>query len=239
MSSKVNPQLRKLVYGAYKSTKPGPLEALGEQQPAEKTAFANERVLPPPQRTNICVWCSALICSFITILLILLGLAVLVVYLIFHPRLPTFEIVEARLNRISLDPTNYVMNSEIISLAKIANPNHKVDVVYEYINFKLYFHSELIATQLLEPFGQKRGNWSLNVIDMVSSDVELSPEDGGILISAASKNNVAYQLKGTFRTQARFGSIAHIPYWFYADCRLAFGIPPNGSLVSQKCRTRH
>lgn len=218
---------------------PWPDVSYDEQHgPQNISYYADQRVLPRPSRTNIFIWCIALLCSLAIIALILAGLTVLIAYLLFHPKLPTLDITEATLSRIMLDPSTRLINAEMVALLKFTNPNDRIDVRYEYINFKLFFREDMIATQVLEPFAQRRGLWSLRSIDMVSNHTELSPLSAEILVSQAQNNTIVYQLFGTLRTVARFGSFARIPYWLYADCQLQFSTPPNGVFRYHKCTTR-
>jgi hypothetical protein len=200
--------------------------------------YADQRILPRPARTNIFIWCTALICSVVVIAIILAGLAVLICYLLFHPKLPTLNITEAILNRIVLDPSTRLLNAEMVALLRFNNPNDRVDVRYEYINFKLFFRNDMIATQVLEPFAQRRGDWSLRAIDMVSNHAELTPLSAEIMVSQALNNTISYELFGTLRTVAKLGGIASIPYWLYVDCQLEFSTPPNGIFRYHKCTSR-
>lgn len=198
--------------------------------------YAEQHVLPRPRRTNICIWCTALMCSLIVIAIILSGLAVLIGYLLFHPKLPSWDVTKASLNYIALDTTTFLYNSKMVALLSVNNHNDRVDVRYEYINFKLFFRNDVVTTQVLEPFAQRRGNSTdLKVIDMVSNDAEITPLSAQIMVSQARNGSIEYKLFGTVRTVAKLGGIARIPYWLNVNCLLHFTTPPNGVLQDHKC----
>lgn len=208
------------------------------QDPHNSSYYAEQRVLPRPPRTNIFVWCAAWICSLVVFAIILAGLVVLIGYLLFHPKLPTVAIQEAILKRILLDPSTHFMNAEMVALLKFTNPNARVDVKYEYLNFKLFFRSDMIATQVLEPLTQSTGDSSLRSLDLVSNHAELTPLSAEILVAQAQNNTIFYELFGTLRTVAKLGGLASIPYWLYVDCQLEFSTPPNGVFRYHKCTSR-
>ncbi|GLJ26762.1 hypothetical protein SUGI_0521590 [Cryptomeria japonica] len=224
--------LGKVVYGTYHNMKKA------EVNTEYRLPYSEQEILPPQPTTGVCVWCSACLCAIIIILAILAGLIVLIVFLLFHPKIPRFDIMTGRINRINLDPNTYLMNADIVLLVNIINTNHKVDLKYEYINFKLYFRNDLVGYQQLEPFEQMRHNWNYSVLDIISNDVELKPLNAQVLVNMAVQNKIAYKLLGTFRTTAKFGGIAKVPYWVYAECQLTFTAPPNGTLSDHTCTTR-
>lgn len=207
-----------------------------EENKRHEKAYAEEKVLPAPRKTNPCIWCIALMCSLIAIAIILSGLAVLTAYLLFHPKLPKLDITKASLNRVTLDPTTFLYNSEMVALITVTNPNGRVDIRYEYINFKLFFRSDMVATQVLPPFAQRRGNSTdLKVITMVSNDAEITPLSAQVMEIQAKNNSIEYKLVGNLRTVARLGATAQIPYWLNVNCQLHFTTPPNGVLHDHKC----
>lgn len=207
-----------------------------ENEHERHKAYAEQKVLPPLRKTNPCIWCIALMCSLIAVAIILSGLAVLTVYLLFHPKLPKLDVTKASLNRVILDPATFLYNSEMVALITVNNPNGRVDMRYEYINFKLFFRSDMVATQVLPPFAQRRGNSTdLKVITMVSNDAEITPLSAQVMEIQAKNNSIEYKLVGNLRTVARLGATAQIPYWLNVNCQLHFTTPPNGVLHDHKC----
>lgn len=200
--------------------------------------FSDQHVMPAARRTNLCIWVIAMLGSLIAIAVILSGLAVLIGYLLFHPKLPKLDVIKASLNNIYLDTATGLYNSEMVALLSIRNPNDKVDVRYEYINFKLFFRNDMVATQILEPFSQRKGNTSnLMTLDMLSTDKVITPLSVQIMVAQARNNSIEYQLLGNLKTVAKLGALARIPYWLNVDCLLHFTTPPKGVLQHRECTT--
>lgn len=200
--------------------------------------FSEQNVMPATRRTHVCIWGIALLGSLLAIAIILSGLAVLIGYLLFHPKLPKLDVIKASLNNIYLDTTTDLYNSEMVALLSINNPNDRVDVRYEYINFKLFFRNDMVATQILEPFAQRRGNTTLLMaLSMFSTDKIITPLSVQIMTAQARNNSIEYQLVGDLKTVAKLGTLARIPYWLNVNCRLHFTTPPKGVLQHRECTT--
>ncbi|CAI0390251.1 unnamed protein product [Linum tenue] len=76
-------------------------------------------------------------------------LIVLVVYLVYRPHNPRFEVSDATLNAAYLDAGS-LLNADVSVLANFTNPNRKVGVDFGSLIVDLYYGSTLIATQLEE-----------------------------------------------------------------------------------------
>jgi len=230
----------RVVHDTHLIKSPWPDSSYEEQnEPNSVKQYAEERVLPPPPRANRLLWCIALL---IASAIILAALAVLIVYLSFHPKLPRLELTNVVLKRIDLDRSTYIFKTEMIAFLKFNNPNDRVDLRYEDINFKLYFRDDIIATQVLDSFGQKRGNITDRfVIRMVSSrNTELTPLSALIMEQQiVKKSTILYKFFGKMTTVARLGRIKRIHYRLYLDCQLRFSVPPKAVLRHQECKTSH
>jgi hypothetical protein len=200
---------------------------------------ANEPILPPPASTNICIWLCAISCSIFAIIVILTGLIVLLGFLIFHPRLPSFTVKEATLNTLLLD-SSFVLSSQTTILLHIRNPNAKVAVDYESLRFELQFEKHALSNLTFSPFSQQTKNSTDWLFVMAASAVQLQPIEGEHLSYSIQSNSVTYDFVGTVRTKAKFGSITSIRYWLHIKCNLEFNSPSpvnNGSLVSSSCHS--
>lgn len=222
-----------------KSPWPDVSEAEPEVAVEDIKNYAEEEVLPRPPRTNRFPWYIALL---IAGAIILAAMALLILYLTFHPRFPRLELTHAVLKRIVLDRTTYLFKTEMAAFLKFRNPNGRVDLRYEDINFKLYFRDDIIATQVLGSFSQHRGNTSDGfVLLMVSPNyTELAPLSGLIMEhQIVKKGTIVYKLLGKMTTIMRLGKLKRIHYEFYLTCQLQFSVPPKSVLRHQECTTNH
>ncbi|EHA8592356.1 putative NDR1/HIN1-like protein 6 [Cocos nucifera] len=193
-------------------------------------------LLPPRHRTNPMIWCAAVLCVIFSLLLIFAGIVTLIVFLVIKPRNPLFDTTSATLNSVYLDSSAY-LNSDLTFLANFSNPNHKMDVIFEYLSIELYFYDRLLSVQALQPFAQRRGESRLESVHVISSEVYLPPELIMELQDEVRRNRVVYNIRGTFRVKVSVG-VGHFSYWLYGRCQIELTAPPSGVLVARGCRTK-
>lgn len=194
--------------------------------------------MPKPQRTKPITWFGAVFCTILWLIIILGGLAVLIVYLVFKPRSPRFDISSVTLNAAYLD-MGYLLNADVTILANFTNPNRKVNVDFSYMYLELYYEGTLIATQYIEPFRAPSAASRFVTMHLVTSQVRLNQKETMLLQKQLQSNRVILQVKGVFRTRSDFGSFLKYSYWLYGHCTLLVTAPPTGVLKDRRCRTKH
>lgn len=90
------------------------------------------------KRTSVLAWCMVIVCTVFWVAVILLGLSVLIVYLVYRPRSPQFDIAAASLNAGYIDTGN-LLNADITLLASVINPNTKVNIYFSSLQLDMYF----------------------------------------------------------------------------------------------------
>ncbi|XP_010248691.1 PREDICTED: NDR1/HIN1-Like protein 3 [Nelumbo nucifera] len=193
--------------------------------------------VPQPRRTKPITWFTAIFCAILWMIIILGGLMVLIVYLVYRPRSPRFDISSATLNAAYID-MGYLLNADLTILANFTNPNRKIDVDFHYMVIDLYYGETQIATQAIDPFSATRAESKLLDVHMVSSQVRLPSGDSGQLKQQMEENRVVLDVRGLFRTRSNFGTIFHYSYWLYSRCTIVLNGPPTGILQSHRCRTK-
>ncbi|CAL8994121.1 unnamed protein product [Prunus brigantina] len=193
---------------------------------------------PHTQQTNLFQWSLAIFCAIFWVIIIIGGLVVLIVYLIFRPRTPKFDVSTATLNAAYLD-MGYLLNADVTVLANFTNPNKKVSVDFSSLIIDLYYGNTLIATQYIEPFSAHKRESMFANVHMVVSQVRLGLLESQRLQKQMETNRAVFEVKGSFRARANFGNILRYSYWLHGDCKVVFTRPPDGVLVSRKCKTKH
>ncbi|KAK9276795.1 hypothetical protein L1049_006331 [Liquidambar formosana] len=193
--------------------------------------------LPPPKRTKALTWSAAAFCAIFWITIILGGLVVLIVYLVYRPRSPQFNVSSLTLNAAYLD-MGYLLNADVTVLANFTNPNKKVRVDFSYMIIDLYYGDTLVATRAVEPFSAASRESMFANVHMVSSQVRLSLKDSQRLTKQMMSNRVTFDVKGLFRTRSNLGGFLRYSYWLYGHCTVVVTGPPSGVLLSTKCRTK-
>ncbi|KVH99253.1 NDR1/HIN1-like protein 10 [Cynara cardunculus var. scolymus] len=249
-----SPVTRILMSRQQSSAKPSPLTKLVSRQPS---STASPYPLPPPEypyyehitektrdrillrrhrHTNPAIWCSAIICLIFSLLIIFFGIATLILFLVVKPKTPVLDTNHASLNVIYFDAPGH-FNGDFTFIANFSNPNKKLDVRFEHAVMELYFENNLIATQSIQPFSQRRKETGVVAIHFISSLVYLPPNQSMELQKQVLSNKVLYSVRGTFRVRASLGSV-HFSYWLHGRCELQMGSPPSGSLMARTCKTK-
>ncbi|XP_077229457.1 uncharacterized protein At1g08160-like [Tasmannia lanceolata] len=160
-------------------------------------------------RTNRLTWFSAAFCMLFGIIVLLGGLAVLIVYLLFRPRSPHFDISTATLNAAYID-SGSLLNADITILANFTNPNKKIDISFDFLAIDLYYGNTLIATGPINPFSERRAQSKLANVHMIASQVHLPLKDSELLKNQMVNNSVLLEVRGSFRTWSNYGNFLHL-----------------------------
>ncbi|KAL9390241.1 hypothetical protein Peur_018846 [Populus x canadensis] len=193
--------------------------------------------LPKPGGTKPLIWLGAVFCAILWIVIFLGGLIVLIVYLVYRPRSPRFDVSSASLNMAYIDAGS-LLNADLTVLANFTNPNKKVSVDFSYMIIDLYYGSTLIATQYIEPFSAERAESRFVNVHMVTSQVRLPVLESARLQEQISKNGAIFDVKGVFRVRSKLGTLLKYSYRLYGHCTILVTAPPSGVLRATKCRTK-
>ncbi|XP_012085877.2 uncharacterized protein LOC105644982 [Jatropha curcas] len=191
---------------------------------------------PAPQKTRPITWLGAALCAIFWIVIFLGGLIVLIVYLVYRPRNPRFEVSSVTLNAAYID-ADALLNADISLLANFTNPNKKVSVDFNHMIIDLYYGNTLIATQYIESFSTPKTESRFANIHMISSQVRLPLGDSVQLQNQISKNGVIFDVKGSFKVRSNLG-IFRYSYRLYGHCKIMVTAPPSGVLRATRCTTK-
>ncbi|KAI3467614.1 hypothetical protein Pfo_024277 [Paulownia fortunei] len=192
---------------------------------------------PTSRRTRPIAWLVAAFCALFWIIIIVGGLIILIVYLVFQPRNPKFDISTATLNAAYLD-MGYLLNADVTLLANFTNPNTKVNVDFNYVVLDLYYERNFIATRYIEPFSVMKSESRFADVHMVASQVRLSTGLSLELQRQMDDGRVNFEIRGLFRTRSKLGGVFQYSYWLYAHCEIVVTGPPTGVLIRKKCVTK-
>ncbi|KAJ8758904.1 hypothetical protein K2173_002683 [Erythroxylum novogranatense] len=213
----------------------------GATQLPEHRGRGHHRV-PTPRPTRPIYWLGAVFCAIFWIIVFLGGLIVLIIYLVYRPRNPWFEISSATLNVAYLDTAslidnNSLLNADLQVLANFTNPNKKMSVDFSSLIIDLYYGSTVIGTQYVEPFSAAKRESRFVNIHMMTSQVRLPPKDSQLFVQQVNQNGILFEVKGVFRVRSNLG-ILRYSYWLYGHCTIMVTDPPTGVLRATKCRTK-
>lgn len=194
--------------------------------------------VPSPTKTKPHTWLIGVFCVLFWLAIILGGLIILVVYLVFRPRGPKFDISNASLNAAYLD-MGYLLNADMTILVNFTNPSKKATVDFSHIELYLYYERTLIATSYVDPFSALKAESRLRYIHLVTSQVWLPSRERERLRQQINNNRVRFEIEGLLHTRSNLGTIFRYSYRLYGHCIIEVTGPPSGILVAKQCKTKH
>ncbi|KAL8111726.1 hypothetical protein AgCh_019438 [Apium graveolens] len=204
--------------------------------PTQQQQSSVQRI-PPPRKTKPFTWCIAILCAIFWVIIILVGLIVLIIYLLYHPKSPKFDVAGATLNAAYLD-MGYLLNADVTILANFTNPNKKVNVNFKHIIINLSFDGIPIATRYIDHFHVRKAQYHLANIHLVTSQVRLSPVHSQKLKKQIESGKVKFDIKGLFKAKSKLGNVLKYSYSLYGHCSIVMTGPPNGVLRAKTCGTK-
>ncbi|KAJ4823748.1 hypothetical protein Tsubulata_005573 [Turnera subulata] len=142
---------------------------MAEKQPQLNGAYYGPSIPPPPPRhkyhrpgrgsgCGCCCWLLSLLCKLVLSLVVIIGLAALIFWLIFRP----INKVKFHVTDVSLTEFNFTNNNNLrynLSMdVTIRNPNKKIGVYYDRIEARAYYQDQRFSSVFLTPFYQGHKN---------------------------------------------------------------------------------
>nr|ABZ80409.1 hairpin-inducing protein [Casuarina glauca] len=136
---------------------------MAEKQTNLNGAYYGPAVPPPPQSYHrpgrsggrgcgcACFFCFLL--KLIVSVIVILGLAALIFWLIFRPTSINFHVTDATLTQFDFSDNNTLQYNLALNVS-VRNSNRKIGVYYDTIEARAYYEDQRFATDSLTPFYQ-------------------------------------------------------------------------------------
>ncbi|XP_004300540.1 PREDICTED: uncharacterized protein LOC101301588 [Fragaria vesca subsp. vesca] len=194
------------------------------------------RKLTHQRGTHPLVWLAAIICTIVSIAVIIAGIVVFAGYMVIHPRVPFIKVTQAHLENLQNDPTS-LLETAITIVVRAENDNTKAHASFSDLSFTLSFQGMKIARLVANPFDvRKNDSVDFNYV-VESSSIPLSSGQVDQVDSSLKRDRISFDLKGNVRARWRVGLVGSVKLWGHLNCRLNFH-PSNGSYIYSPCRSR-
>ncbi|CAM6112156.1 unnamed protein product [Calypogeia fissa] len=185
-----------------------------------------------------CCCCFLLwLCSIFTVLVILLGIAVLVFWLVVHPKAPKFDIQDVHI--IGLTPSTSPINTNITFELMAQNPNKHMGIYYDEINVDVQANGASIGSGSIPAFYQGDQNERNITGDLSASNLTLS--SGTVSVLTSTPSNVPLYAEVDVKARVKVGSIKSSTITVKVRCNLSVNLSETGStnqLVSKDCKVK-
>lgn len=192
-------------------------------------------VLGPERRTNPLIWCVAILCTCITLAVIVTGLVVFIGYMIVRPKVPQMSVISAKIDTFAYDMSN-LLSIKVSIVINAQNDNVKAHSSFYETMYTLYFHDVKVAYLRADPFDVPKNSSIPLYYPVESASIALTSEEAANAEAVLSQKLVVLDLKGTSRTRWRVGIIGSVKFWLHLNCKLK--LPLDGSTIYPKCSTK-
>ncbi|KAJ3672570.1 hypothetical protein LUZ60_007291 [Juncus effusus] len=194
-------------------------------------------VMDQGQRTSPIIWAVGIICTILSIGIIVSGVAVFTVYLIYKPKMPHLVVNEAHLNNLVYTQYGTLdVDMSVIILAE--NTNNKADASFSDVSLAVQFHGVDIARLQAYPFEVYRNNSQVLNYPVRSTPIPLDQFSKAEMEKELNKGVVQFGIYGKARTRWRVGIFISVKFWTRLSCHLQFFIS-NGTAVARDCSSHY
>lgn len=135
------------------------------------------------------------------VFLSLIALSMTLFWVIFLPRWPIITVKDALIDNYTLTGHNH-LNAAFKFAVRVHNPNSKLSLYYDHVEFKAYHGGQTVAFDGVEPFSQTHGN--LTLLNFGGSAIDLP------LFEPLGEVDLVLELKG--RLWFKAGTLTL--YWY-------------------------
>ncbi|XP_022132509.1 NDR1/HIN1-like protein 3 [Momordica charantia] len=180
---------------------------------------------------NCCCGCIFnLICQIIITLVIVVGIAVLLLWLIFRPNLLKFHATDASLTQFNFTTTNNNLHYNLAINITVRNPNRRIGIYYDDIEADAYYQAQRFGTVNLSQFYQGHKNTSLLSPSFVGQKIVLLGTDGVSSFNSEKSSGIySIDVKLYSRIRLKFGWVKFGRYKLKIKCPLKVPLRSNGT----------
>lgn len=201
------------------------------------------------RRRSPCCCCLAWSCGILATIVVLLGIAALVLYLVLQPKSPQFSVTDAHISVFNLSATPLqsapspdaivYLQADVTFTIQAQNPNKKIGIYYDSVDVTLFYDGASIGNGSLPAFYQGFQNTTQLELEMKGQDVPLTQSIGTLLESELnnSSSSIPLQVKTITQVRVSVGSWKSGDSKFEVDCDVQISNPTAGSvrLLSKTC----
>ncbi|KAG0626025.1 hypothetical protein M758_2G097100 [Ceratodon purpureus] len=206
--------------------------------------------LPPPatytkrhHRSNrgglagCCCCFFATLCSLLVTLILLLGIAVLVLWLVLRPiHLPKYSLDNVDVRSFSVGQGS-TLNANIVYNITANNPNRKIGIKYDAINLETSYDGQVFGHSAIPAFYQGHQNITSLASELNATNFPLRASSATALASQIQSNSVPLFVRADAKVRVKIGSQTSSAFWVRVDCDVVVGVKP-GQLISKSCRLK-
>ncbi|KAI4308296.1 hypothetical protein L6164_031385 [Bauhinia variegata] len=191
------------------------------------------------QRRSGCCCCLCWLLGLIFVLIVLLGIAAGVLYLVFRPEAPDYTVNRIAVKGINITSASLsaAISPEFDVAVRANNPNDKIGIYYEKdSSVEIYYNVVRLCKGALPAFYQPSNNVTVFETALKGSGIELSSTDIKALVNAQNQGKVTLNLKIRAPVKIKVGSVKTWKITVKVDCDVTVDkLTVQAKIVSKKC----
>lgn len=208
----------------------------------------------PVNRRNprrCCKRCLITSCSILVLLIFLVGLAALIIWILFKPKIPQFSVQDVRINKLnvtatydtataSLKATNptYV-DTDILFTIHASNPNKKIRIDYKKVNVQMTYLGANVGKAAIPGWYQEVANTTTLHSSILATRAPMTYSDGSALLLDISANDIPLDARIDTKVAIKMRDWKTPAVWIHVDCNFHVAPPsaPGGAkLLNKSCK---
>ncbi|KAF7815477.1 NDR1/HIN1-like protein 13 [Senna tora] len=190
-------------------------------------------------RRSPCCCCLCWLIGLLFILVVLLGIAAGVLYLVFRPEAPDYTINSISVKGMNLTAAaaSLTVSPEFDVAVRANNPNDKIGIYYEKdSSVEVYYSDARLCNGALPAFYQPSNNVTVFQTALKGTDIELRSTDRTALVDAQSKRKVPLTLKLRAPVRIKVGSVKTWKITVKVNCDVTVdNLTAQAKVVSKDC----
>ncbi|XP_061368824.1 uncharacterized protein At1g08160-like [Gastrolobium bilobum] len=164
-----------------------------------------------PKRPNLLRFIAMIILA----LIILVGIAVLIIWLVLRPKHLEYSVEDAAIHNFNLTDANHLYANFDFTI-RAYNPNSRVSLYYDSVEVSVRYEDQTLATNAVQPFFQSHRNVTrMNVrltaqtvalYDSVPKDIKLERSSGDIELDVLVRARIRFKV-GVWKSKHRIMKI--------------------------------
>ncbi|EPS64711.1 hypothetical protein M569_10066, partial [Genlisea aurea] len=203
--------------------------------PPPENARKYEALRRRGERGNCCCRCCCFLICFLLFLILAVGIAALVLYLVFRFKAPNYAVTNVAISGLvvtSSGPISPVFDVTI----RANNPNSKVGIYYlEGSSVDVLFNGVSLSSGVLPAFYQPSRNVTIVQTALVGSGVVLGSTATTALVNDQSQGFIPFEVKTRAPVKIRIGSVNTWKITVKVRCDVVVNSLTSPAVVSNSC----
>jgi hypothetical protein len=199
---------------------------------------------------NACFCCLIVFLSIFLLLVLAVGTAALVLWLVYHPKIPHYSVEDAQIIKLKVasgngDSSNVgqpiqnpILNTDILLTIQAQNPNHKIGISYSQISIDGTYQGASVGQCNIPGFYQAVDNTTTLSARLNVTNSQLTGSQGTAMQTDISNNDIGLLGRVDVKVGLKIGSWTTPHVWIHVECNIQVSPPTSpqgGKLLSKSC----